>query len=36
VEGDFRHRAIVKTIQERDFEECRRLYLDMIDYNIEL
>ena len=36
VEGDFRHRAIVKTIQDRDFEECRRLYLDMIDYNIEL
>ena len=34
--GDFRHRAILNALRSHDFEECKKLYNDMIDYNIEL
>lgn len=34
--GDFRHRAILSALRNHDFEECKKLYNDMIDYNIEL
>ncbi|MDD3164912.1 MAG: GntR family transcriptional regulator [Oscillospiraceae bacterium] len=36
IEGDFRHRAILEAMQRRDFAQCKKLYDDMIDYNIEL
>ena len=35
-EGDFRHRAILDAMREQDFEKCKKLYDDMIDFNIEL
>ncbi len=36
LEGDYRHRAILNAIQNHDFEECKKLYDDMIDFNIVL
>ena len=35
-EGDFRHRAIMESIQEKDFPKCKKLYDDMIDFHVEL
>lgn len=35
-EGDYRHRAIMEAIQEKDFPKCKKLYEDMIDFHVEL
>lgn len=35
-EGDFRHRAILDAMRRQDFTECKVLYDDMIDFNVEL
>lgn len=34
--GDFRHRAILEAMRDHDFEKCKSLLSDMIDYNVEL
>lgn len=36
LDGDYRHRAIYQAIRNKDYETCRKYYLDMIDHNIEL
>ena len=36
MEGDFRHRAILEAMRRQDFAECKVLYDDMIDFNVEL
>lgn len=34
--GDYRHRAILDSIKQRDFAICKKLYSDMIDHHVEL
>ena len=36
MEGDFRHRAILEAMRRQDFAECKVLYDEMIDFNVEL
>lgn len=36
LDGDFRHRAILNAIKDKDSKLCAKLYEDMIDHNIEL
>jgi len=36
VDGDFRHNSICQAIRNKDFETCKKLYLDMIDHTVDL
>lgn len=36
IEGDFLHRTIYHAIVNKDFEACKKAYLDMVDHNVDL
>lgn len=36
IEGDFRHRAILNAMKSGDFEQCKKLYHEMINYNVKI
>ena len=36
IEGDYRHYAIYQAIVNKDFDTCKKIYLDMVDHNIDL